>query len=64
MVDAMHYLTRSEYAKLKNISRQAVHNRIARGTLLTVRKKVERDEELIPVDDKELEGVNPESLTA
>ena len=52
----MQFLTRAEYAKLKDISRQAVDQRIKRGTLKTVLvdEKVER----IPVDDTEVDPVN------
>lgn len=53
----MRYLTRAEYAALKGISRQAVEQRIKRGTLPTVTLKM--DVERIPVEDIELEGVKP-----
>ena len=52
----MQFLTRAEYAELKDISRQAVGQRIKRGTLKTV--LVDQRVERIPVDDTEIEAVN------
>jgi len=51
----VHYLTKSEYARLKGISHQAVSDRINRGTLKIVKVPVEQ--ERIAVDDAELEKV-------
>ena len=49
------YLTISEYARHKNVSRQAIADRIDRGTLelVTVKEDVQR----IAVDESEFEDV-------
>lgn len=57
----MHYLTRRQYASLKGISRQAVQQGIAAKKIPVVMVKI--DQERIPVEDTEVEGVNLESLT-
>ncbi len=55
----MQYLTISEFAKLHNISRQAVEDRISRGTLPSVIKDVKIRKKLIPVpDDVKLDSEN------
>jgi hypothetical protein len=53
-VAAMQFLSRTEYARMKGVSRQSVEQRIKRGTLKTVRMKVETEEERIPVEDAEV----------
>lgn len=51
----MQYLTRTEYADLKGITRQAVEQKIKRGTLPTVKVKIEV--ERIAVEDTEMDDV-------
>ena len=51
----MKYLTSLEYAKAIGVSRQAIEDRIRRGTLRTVKRRV--DKYLIPVEDTELENI-------
>jgi len=46
------HLTRTEYRKLFGGSRQAIHNRIMRGTLKVVRLCIPQEVELIEVDDE------------
>lgn len=60
----MQYLTPKEYRKLKKMSRQDFWNRKERGTIPLVPRKVTRIEMMVPVEDTELEGVNPETWTA
>lgn len=60
----MQFLTPKQYRAWKKMSRQAFHQRVQRGTIPTVMKKVKREEMLVPVDDTELVGVNLDSLTA
>ena len=55
-VAAMKYLTKTEYARLKGISRQAVNDRIKRKKLHLVPVKTEVLR--IPVEDTELAAVN------
>ena len=62
IIHAMQYLTRKQYVNIKKMSRQAIHNKIKRGTLDLVRRTIKKEEWLIPVDDTELEGVNIESI--
>lgn len=52
----MQYLSISAYAKKLGVSRQAIQDRIARGTLATVVRS--KKEKLIPFDDQN----NPELL--
>ena len=47
----MKLLTVAQYARLKNVTPQAIYQRISRGTLKTVVQKVENLR--IPVDDTE-----------
>ena len=56
----MPYLTISEYARLKQVTRQAIEDRIKRGTLAIVERPVKKV--FIPVDDTEMGGVNVDSL--
>lgn len=51
----MQFLTVAEYAKLTKTSRQAVYQKIARGTIKLV--KIKEEVERIPVDDMELSPV-------
>ena len=51
----VHYLTKSEYARLKGVSHQAICERVKRGTLKTAKVKIEV--ERIPVEDAELRKV-------
>lgn len=44
-------LTRQEFIKVFGCSRQSVHNRIRRKTLKTVMAPVEREVEMIVVED-------------
>jgi hypothetical protein len=62
-VTAMQLLTPKQYRVLKGMSRQSFHQKVKRGTLLLVKKKMIREESLVPVDDTELEGVNLDTLT-
>lgn len=57
----MKYLSRTEYSRLYGISRQAVADRIRRGTLpiVKIRELVER----IPIDDSEYDRVKADHLT-
>jgi hypothetical protein len=56
----MKFLKQAEFAKLNGISPQAVSDRIERGTLKTVKRKV--DAHLIPVDDNEYEEMQAKYL--
>lgn len=55
MLAAMKYLTKTEYAKLKGISRQAVNDKIKRKKLFLVEVPVIMKR--IPVEDIEVDGV-------
>lgn len=57
---AMKYLTITEYARSVGITRQAVQDRIRRGTLPTVMRSVKR--KMIPVDDTVLADVKLNAL--
>ncbi len=56
----MHYLTRTEYAELVGITRQAVDDRIKRGKLMYAPTQVL--EKRIPVEDREYERIKKEQL--
>ena len=60
-ISAMHYLTRKEYRELTNDSRQSVHNKISRGTLKTIMRKIAT--EVIMVEDTEYEKLKSKTLT-
>lgn len=53
----MLYYTISEYAELKGISRQAVEDRIRRGTLPIVFKEVKTKRKLIPVKPEDVQAL-------
>ncbi len=53
----MQYLTVKEYAALKGISRQAVEDRIRRGTLPVTFINMKVKAKRIPVEDTEAENV-------
>jgi predicted DNA-binding protein YlxM (UPF0122 family) len=53
----MPYLTVAEYAKLKNISRQAVEERISRGTLPAVLRSVKVKRKMVVVNAEEVEAL-------
>lgn len=59
----MHYLTPTEYRKWKKISRQNFWQKVKRGTIPVVEKKVTRIQYMVPIEDTELEGVNIKELT-
>ena len=56
----MHYLTPKEYAELKGVTRQAIEDRIERGTLVLAEVKVKAKR--IPVEDAEYEEMLSKSL--